>query len=202
MRTTYTPKDLSSFEEKVAQSFSSKVIRAPVHLSGGNEKELIHIFNEHVDKQDWVLSTWRSHYHCLLKGVPENILFDAILDGKSISLCFPEYKILSSGIVGGTAPIAVGIAVGIKRKQENRKVICFIGDMAAETGAFYEAVKYAVNFDLPVLFIIEDNGLSVSTETAKAWGGIDLLGRKYSKVMSYTYKMTRPHVGIGEYVAF
>lgn len=206
MKTNYTPADLIAFEDGITTLFASGRIRAPVHLAGGNEEQLIRVFEEHVQPQDWVLCSWRSHFHCLLKGVPPEQVRQAILDGKSISLCFPEYRVLSSGIVGGTAPIAVGLAMGIKRKQENRKVVCFVGDMTAETGAFYEAVKYAVNFDMPVLFVIEDNGLSVSTDTAEAWGGIcrsrmfDLAFSK--KVISYRYNLTRPHVGIGKHVAF
>lgn len=220
MKVHYTPQQLIDFEEKVAQAFSEKLIRAPVHLAGGNEEQLIEVFQEHVNANDWVLCSWRAHYHCLLKGVPPDGLFAAILDGKSISLCFPEYRILSSGIVGGTAPIAVGLAMAIKRKGENRKVICFVGDMTAETGTFHEAIKYAVNFDLPVLFIVENNGLSVSTDTGSVWGlqprlvsaGLILPAvaegkgpyahKQKPKVFQYNYKLTRPHVGIGQYVEF
>lgn len=224
MRVHYTPSDLVAFEDRVAQTFAAGKIRAPVHLAGGNEGQLIEVFQEYVDEQDWVLCSWRAHYHCLLKGVPQRELYSAILAGKSISLCFPEHRILSSGIVGGTAPIAVGLAMAIKRKQKSvveqsiadklitfgklqdslRKVVCFVGDMTAEGGAFYEAVKYAVNFNLPVLFVVEDNGFSVSTETSKAWGGVDMFdrGRVYDKVLCYQYRLTRPHVGIGKHVAF
>ena len=212
MKVTYTPADLIAFEDRVATLFAAGRIRAPVHLAGGNEEQLIHIFEEHVQPQDWVLCSWRSHYHCLLKGVPPEQVKQAILDGKSISLCFPEHRVLSSGIVGGTASIAVGLAIGIRRKGEQRKVVCFVGDMTAETGAFYEAVKYAVNFDLPVLFVVEDNGLSVNTSTADTWGHTatnSIWGSRYGvghfgggKVMWYRYNLTRPHVGIGKHVAF
>jgi len=215
MNITYTPQDLIAFEDEIARLFAEKQIRAPVHLAGGNEEQLIRIFREHVNPQDWVLCSWRSHYHCLLKGVPPEELKRAIVAGRSISLCFPEYKILSSGIVGGTAPIAVGLGMGIRRKQktefpgrlpwphEYRKVVCFIGDMAAETGGVYESIKYAVNHDLPILFVIEDNGLSVSTDTARAWGRVSLNPARWrGKVLRYEYKLTRPHVGIGQHVAF
>lgn len=222
MNTTYTPADLVAFEDEIAALFADKHIHAPVHLAGGNEEQLIRVFREHVNEYDWVLGGWRMHYHCLLKGVPPEQLKRAILDGKSISLCFPEYRILSSGIVGGVAPIAVGLAMGIKRRQERRKAVCFLGDMSAETGIVHESVKYAVNHDLPVLFIIEDNHVSVSTKTAEAWGGKPVLQpvnallypavskgfgpydehKQTPKVLHYSYKLTRPHVGIGRHVAF
>ena len=110
-----------------------------------------------------------------------------------------------------------GIAV---RARINRKVICFLGDMSAESGIVHESIKYAVNHDLPVLFVIEDNGLSVSTDTAAVWGrrfGHHLIGPFHPavaeglgpyaegqkcKVLRYCYKLTRPHVGIGQHVAF
>ena len=220
MRVNHTAANLIAFEDEVATLFADKRIAAPVHLAGGNEDQLIRIFREHVNEQDWVLCSWRSHYHCLLKGVPPDQLRASILAGRSISLCFPEYRILSSGIVGGTAPIAVGLAMGVKQKWarlssfqgDDRKVVCFLGDMAAESGIVYESVKYAVNHDLPVLFIIEDNGLSVSTNTADAWKASRLCSLRHldpyvlisnaAKVIRYHYELTRPHVGIGKHVAF
>lgn len=233
MEVNWTPEKLIDFENQIAEMFANKLVPFPVHLSGGNEEHLIRIFREHVNPEDWVLCSWRSHYACLLKGVPSEQVRQAILAGRSISLCFPEYHILSSGIVGGTAPIAVGLALGIKRKQEypdgfcrncgfpadkpekcrcqKRKVVCFLGDMSAETGIAHESIKYAVGHDLPILFVIEDNGLSVSTETAKVWGDCPypatsfqtlLEGWALSKVIRYQYKLTRPHVGIGKFVSF
>lgn len=199
-----TASDLIAFEDEIAALFAEKRIRAPVHLAGGNEEQLIRVFREHVNEQDWVLCSWRSHYHCLLKGVPQDDLKRAILDGKSISLCFPEYRVLSSGIAGGVAPIAVGLAMGIKRKGEGRKVVCFLGDMTAEMGIVHESIKYAANHDLPVLFVVEDNGLSVSTETFKVWGFGRMAGPWWQgpKILSYRYRLTRPHVGVGKHVEF
>ena len=110
------PEDLISFEEKVAEKFNSGMIKAPVHLYHGNEHQMIDVFSQ-VNHDDWVLCSWRSHYQCLLKGVPQQEVMDEILKGRSISLCFPEYRILSSAIVTGVLPIAVGIALSIKREN-------------------------------------------------------------------------------------
>ena len=208
MKVDYTPAYLIAFEDEIAALFADKRIAAPVHLAGGNEEKLIRIFQEHVNPDDWVLGGWRMHYHALLKGVPPEQLRQAVLDGKSISLCFPEYRILSSGIVGGVAPIAVGLALGIKRKEAPRKVICFLGDMSAESGIVHESIKYAAGFDLPVLWVIEDNEVSVSTSTIKVWG----YKRPHKdfapefllsgKILRYHYHLSRPHVGIGKHVAF
>ena len=90
-----TVADLVSFEQEIAELFNNGKIRAPVHLYSGNEREMIDVFSDITD-DDWVFCSWRSHFQCLLKGVPRETLRASILDGRSISLCFPEQKIYSS----------------------------------------------------------------------------------------------------------
>jgi len=204
MITDLNPEDLLAFEERVADAFNSGEIRAPVHLYSGNEVELINVFSD-VDSEDWVLCSWRSHYQCLLKGVPQEQVFNEILDGRSISLCFADYKIFSSAIVGGVLPIAIGIAFSIKRAGEDNRVHCFLGDMTAETGIAHECIKYATNFDLPIRFIIEDNGLSVCTDTRSVWG--DRASNlssvlNHPNVVYYKYQSAYPHAGAGVRVQF
>ena len=109
-------KNLIDFENNIVDLFNSSKIKAPIHLHSNNENTLIKIFKK-INKNDWVFSSWRSHYHCLLKGVPEKQLTREILNGNSISLCFPKYKIYSSAIVGGSLPIATGLALSIKKKK-------------------------------------------------------------------------------------
>ena len=130
--------DLINFEEEIASLFNQGKIRAPVHLYHGNEDKIIEIFKK-INKQDWVFCSWRSHYQCLLKGVPKEEIKNEILSGRSISLCFPEYKIYSSALVGGSIPIAVGTAMSLKlRKEKSTMVYCFMGEMTSETGIAHE----------------------------------------------------------------
>ena len=82
---------LITFERKIADLWEAGKIRGPIHLSGGNEKELIEIFQK-VKSGDWVFSTWRSHYHALLKGIDPSWLEKEILDGKSITIVNKEHK--------------------------------------------------------------------------------------------------------------
>src|SRR5215475_4431750 len=123
-----TVDELIAFEKKIAADFEAGLIASPVHLAGGNEEQLIQIF-KNIGPDDWVCCAWRSHYHCLLKGVPKDELRNAIYAGRSIALCFPKYKVISSALVGGIAPIAMGIAWSLKRKELPGKVWCFLGDM-------------------------------------------------------------------------
>ncbi len=195
--------DLINFENDIAKTFNSGKIKAPIHLHSGNETILIKIFKK-IKKKDWVFCSWRSHYQCLLKGVPEKKLKKEILDGKSISLCFPEYKIYSSAMVGGILPIAVGAALSIKRKKMKDKVYCFIGEMTSETGIAHECIKYSRNYKLPIHFIVEDNAKSVCTNTRKAWGTKKLTyeKKKDKYVTYYKYKLKYPHAGAGKRVQF
>ena len=107
---------LIKFEEEIAEYFNSGKIKAPIHLYHGNENQIINVFKK-IKPEDWVFCSWRSHYQCLLKGVPEKQIKDEILAGRSISLCFPEYNIYSSALVGGSIPIAVGVAISLKRNN-------------------------------------------------------------------------------------
>ena len=195
--------ELIKFENEIAELFNSGKIRAPIHLYHGNEEKIIEVF-ENIKKDDWVFCTWRSHYQCLLKGVPTKAIKEEILSGRSISLCFPKYNIYSSAIVGGSIPIAVGTAMSLKRKNSKSKVYCFMGEMTSETGIAHECVKYSRNFKLPIHFIVEDNEKSVCTDTRTAWNQKKLSyeGVKDDYVTYYHYKLKYPHAGAGERVQF
>lgn len=195
--------DLIKFEDKVAETFNQGKIKAPVHLYSGNEDQILKVF-EDINEEDWVFCSWRSHYQCLLKGVPEEILFQAILEGRSIALNFSDYKIFSSAIVGGQIPLALGAALSIKLNKSKEKVFCFMGDMTSETGIAQSAFNYALNFELPITFVIEDNNLSVCTDTRQIWGANDLRYEIHEnpKVIAYKYSNKYPHAGAGKRVQF
>jgi pyruvate dehydrogenase E1 component alpha subunit len=211
MKNLYTKEELINFEQEIAECFNKGMIKAPVHLYDGNEEQMIEIFKD-VKEQDWIFCSWRSHYQCLLKGVPKEELKKAILDGRSITLCFKEQNIFSSAIVTGQIPLAVGVALDLKRKKiENQTVWVFVGDMTAETGTMHEAIKFSVNHDLPIKFIIEDNGKSVCTDTKNTWGYLEgqktesmIYAERFpNKVIYYEYKLNKwPHAGSGSRIQF
>lgn len=184
---------LIAFENRVAAAFETRKIRGPIHLVGGNEEQLIEIFKD-IKRTDWVLSTWRSHYHALLHGAPEQRVMNEILAGRSMQLHFPEHRFLTSAIMGGILPIACGLAAA------GETVWCFVGDMAANSGSFFEAMQYVEGHRLNVKFVVEDNGLSTNSPTQGVWG----CAHKWTSttVHTYAYARTRPHCGSGKYVAF
>ena len=195
--------DLIKFEEEIAELFNGANISAPVHLYYGNEDQIIDVFKK-VRSQDWVFCSWRSHYQCLLKGVPTEEIKNEILAGRSISLCFPDYQIYSSALVGGSLPVAVGTAIAIKRKDEDSKVYCFMGDMTSETGIAHECIKYSRNHQLPIHFIIEDNSKSVCTDTRETWNvsSLSYEEKHDSNITYYHYETKYPHAGAGTRVQF
>ena len=201
-----TKEEIISFEKEIADIFATGVIRAPVHLRAGREDQLIKIFKENqIGPDDYVFGFWDSHELALLKGVPREELKQAILEGRSISLSFPEYKILCSGIVGSLMGTATGVAWALKKQGKKGRAFLFCGDMSAETGAFHEAVKYALNFDLPVVFIVCDNGVSVMTDTRAVWGSKEpwFKDTKYtSKIIYFQYTNGYPHSGLGKLIKF
>ena len=193
-----TEQELIDFEERVKEKYEAGEVKGPVHLSRNNEKQLIGIF-QYIHQEDWVFSTWRNHYHALLHGVNSEKIFNMICDGKSMGINNLNPNFYASSIVGGIIPIALGVSMGLKRNNSDRKVWCFIGDMTLETGVFMEAYKYSQNFNLPLQFIMEDNNLSVHTPTDVAWGKrMDIP----ENVIHYTYDIYFPHHGTGKWVNF
>ena len=202
-----TKEELIQFEEDVIEMYKQGKLRSPIHLSRGNEEQLIEIFKD-IKPNDWVFSTYRSHYHALLKGINEYWLKNWILNNKSIHVMNKEHKFITSAIVGGCVPMALGVAMALNKKFLPDKAVTphvwlFCGDMTSESGGFYEAWKYACAYDLPIIFVIEDNGLSTDTPTLKVWGmDIPAFEGNESKIKRYKYTRGLPHYGCGIFVDF
>jgi TPP-dependent pyruvate/acetoin dehydrogenase alpha subunit len=192
-----TAQDLNDFEEEIAELFTAKKIPAVTHLCGEGYDELVEIFKD-IRPQDWVLGTWRSHCHCLLKGVPREELKASILAGNSVALSFPKQRVLCSAIVCGSLPIAVGIAMGIKRSGEDSRVHAFLGDMASTMGIAHECLLYARGHELPIRFYIENNQRSAQTETLKVWGL-----KQLPEKPAFTYERKKYlHAGAKDWIRF
>lgn len=190
-----TIESLKAFSRRVYEAFEQGKIHGPIHLSGGNEAQVIEIFRR-INKDDWVFSTYRNHYHALLHGIPEDWLMNEILAGRSMNIYSLEHRFFTSAIVGGCIPIAVGVAAALKRLDSKRMVWCFIGDMTATTGIYNESLRFAEGHGLPVCFVIEDNDLSCNTPTREVWGsGLE------NSVHIYRYKREFPHCGIDHWVS-
>ena len=197
--TDLTVADLAAFEEDIAASFNRGEFKFPIHLSSGNEQQLISIF-EDIRPQDWIFGSWRLHLHALLKGVGREELRAAIMRGESMALRFDKQRVYGSAIVGGSLPIALGAAIG-QGFRAGPHIWCFMGDMTALSGIARECMAYAANHRLPMTFVVEDNGVSVCTDTRAVWG---LDREEYSEpdVRRYKYRSKWPHAGAGVRVQF
>jgi pyruvate dehydrogenase E1 component alpha subunit len=185
---------LISFNEDIAKIYESGKIKAPIHLSGTNEDEIITILKDYRDG-DWIFSTWRSHYHWLCSGRSPEELKEQIISGHSMHIFGDRF--FTSAIVAGISPIALGVAWGLKLRYSPNMVYCFIGDGAYNCGITQECIRYASGHDLPICFILEDNGLTVKADTNKIWGE----GRR-KKLIRYKYERKYNHAGTGNYVMF
>jgi len=195
---SFSKEDLINFEIEIKSIYEKSLIKGPIHLSGNNEEYLIRIF-KHIDKKDYVFSTWRSHYHAILHGLKYDYIKKMILKGKSMSINSSKHKFYSSSIVGGCIPISLGTAMAIKRNKSDKQVWCFVGDMSFESGIFHEAYKYSKFNKLPLNFVIEDNSVSTNTPTKSAWGG---KSKPPKDVIYYKYKRRYPHHGTGKWILF
>ena len=164
---------IRAFEEKVAYFFSRGMIHGTTHLYIGEEGTAVGAIANLTD-EDLITSTHRGHGHTIAKGIDINRMMAELL-GKANGYCkgkggsmhiadLTRGNLGANGIVGGGIPIAVGAAMTVKFRKEDRVVICFFGDGALNEGSFHESVNLAAIWDLPVLFICEDNqyGMSMS----------------------------------------
>ena len=185
---------LIEFEKRIVDLFEDAKIPYPIHLSGGNERQLIDIFQE-IHQGDYIFATHRNHYHYLLAGGNPDHLERMILNGKSMHVYDNELNFFTSAIVAGCPGLAAGVAMGLKQQNSRKRVWCFIGDGAEDEGHFYEAVRYVDGHDLPCTFIIEDNDRSVETPKNRRYGHSSL--QWPDCVRRYHYTPTYPHVGTG-----
>lgn len=137
--------------------------------------------------EDYIVSTHRGHGHCISKGADLRLMM-AEITGKATGYCKGRGGSMhisskqlnhlgANGIVGGGIPIAAGAAMGIKVRQGDQVVVAFFSDGASNNGVFTESLNMAAIYQLPVIFMLENNHYAVSTPIECAAGCCDLAGR-------------------------
>ena len=192
MNKKWTKEELTEFENKIGNLYLDNKLPFLFHLSGGNEQQLIDIF-ENINEGDYVISNHRSHYHALLHGIPPDKLEEKILNGQSMFIYDRNRNFFCSSIIGGTPAIAAGIAWALKRKGSSQKVWCFVGDGTEDSGHLYEAIRYVDGWELPCTFVIENNNRSVETSNEERWGKTGDYIWNSKCVLKYYYNITYPH---------
>jgi pyruvate dehydrogenase E1 component alpha subunit len=170
---------IRKFEEGAEDSYMRGLIHGTMHLSIGQEASAVGSCMSLTD-DDKITSTHRGHGHCVAKGAELSKMFAEFFGketgyckgrGGSMHIADPSKGNLgANGIVGGGLPIAVGAALSAKRLGTGAVTICFFGDGANNEGAFHEALNMAKVWNLPVVFVCENNkyGMSTSTERSTA----------------------------------
>ena len=167
-----TMRTIREFEERVHVEFSRGDIPGFVHLYAGEEASAAGIMT-HLRQDDHIASTHRGHGHCIAKGVDVKGMMAEIF-GKKSGVCggkggsmhiadLDKGMMGANGILGAGAPLACGAALAAKYRDNGDIAISFVGDGASNQGTFLESLNLASIWNLPVVFVVENNGYAEST---------------------------------------
>jgi pyruvate dehydrogenase E1 component alpha subunit len=171
------------FEEKAAENYALGKIGGFLHLSIGEEAVAAGAMSV-LRPDDYVISTYREHGHCLAKGSdPRRAMAelfgrrDGLSKGKGGSMhLFDRSTNFLGGhaIVGAHLPLAAGVGFAIKYQDGDQVIVCFFGDGAVPQGEFHESLNLAALWKLPVIFLCENNRYAMGTSIERALAQHDI----------------------------
>lgn len=177
---------IRSFEEKLYELVKAGEMNGFLHLYLGEEASAVGICSA-LNKDDYIASTHRGHGHVIAKGVDPRVMMAELYGkvtgsnkgkGGSMHICVPELGIIgTNGIVGGGIPLATGAAFSSKYQKDGKVSVCFFGDGASNEGAFHECMNMAAMWNLPVIFVCENNHYACNTAFTKASNTKDVATR-------------------------
>lgn len=168
---------IRAFEESAEQLYFQGLIHGTMHLSIGQEGSAVGACAA-LRAEDYILSTHRGHGHCIAKGARADQMM-AEFFGKETGYCrgrggsmhmadVDTGNLGANGIVAGGVPMAAGVGLSIQMQQQDRVVLVFFGDGAANEGAFHESLNLAAIWNLPVIYFCENNQYAMSMPIFKA----------------------------------
>ncbi|MGD8278667.1 MAG: pyruvate dehydrogenase (acetyl-transferring) E1 component subunit alpha, partial [Gemmatimonadota bacterium] len=171
------------FEEKTAEAYAIGMIGGFCHLYIGQEAVATGAITA-LRPDDYVLTAYREHVQALIKGIPPRQVMAELYGrstgcskgkGGSMHMFSREHGFLGGwGIVGGQMPLATGIGWSIKYRDEDKVCLCFMGEAAVNQGAFHESLNMAALWELPVIFIVENNQFGMGTAWKRAASLVDI----------------------------
>ena len=181
-----TMRTIRDFEERLHTEFATGEIPGFVHLYAGEEAIAAGIM-AHLDGDDYVASTHRGHGHSIAKGCDVKGMMleiygkdEGICRGKGGSMHIADLEkgmLGANGIVGGGPPLVCGVGLSAKVRGTRQVGVSFTGDGGANQGTFMESLNLASAWDLPCIFIMENNGYAEATAQAFSSKGIDIAKR-------------------------
>ncbi len=176
----------------LAASAKPALVRGPLHLSTGQEAVAAGVCI-HLKREDLLTSTHRGHGHTLAKGANAAKMMCELFGratgynkGKGGSMHIADFSVGmlgANGVVAAGIPIATGAAQALKIRKLPHIVACFFGDGAANRGPFLEGLNWAQVYQLPVLFVCEDNRISATTPTGPMTAGAGVSARAEAMAM-------------------
>jgi pyruvate dehydrogenase E1 component alpha subunit len=174
------------FEERSLRAYQQGHIGGFLHLYIGQEAVAVGTVSA-MSKEDHVITAYRDHGHALAVGMDMDECMAELFGkktgcskGKGGSMHFfaPDKNFWGGhGIVGGQTPLGLGIAYALKFNKKNGACLCFMGDGATNQGSFYESLNLASLWNLPVIYVIENNGYSMGTAESRHSAGEPLARR-------------------------
>ncbi|MEM8948176.1 MAG: thiamine pyrophosphate-dependent dehydrogenase E1 component subunit alpha [Pseudomonadota bacterium] len=171
---------IRAFEEAALDALDRGLVLGAIHPSIGQEAVAVGVCGQ-LERDDVLLSTHRGHGHTLAKGAHATAMMAELLGretgtcgGKGGSMHIADFEVGmlgANGVVAANISIAAGAAHAIKLRGEERIVVCIFGDGAINRGPFLEGLNWARVYDLPILFVCEDNGFAATTRTEALTGG-------------------------------
>jgi len=160
------------FEEATAKAYATGKIKGFCHLYIGEEPVAVGAI-ENLEKQDYVIATYRDHGHALARGMKSTVVMAELYGkatgcsqglGGSMHMFDKSLNFMGGhGIVGGHVALASGFGFASKYRKDNGVTLCFIGEGGTNIGGFFEGLTYASLWNLPVVFIIENNLYAMGT---------------------------------------
>ena len=174
------------FEERCAEAYALGKIGGFCHLYIGQEAISTGVMSM-IRPDDYVITAYRDHGQALARGMSPRAIMAELFGretgcsggkGGSMHLFDAQTNFLGGhGIVGGHVPIAAGVGFAIKYRRGNQVCVCFFGEAAVNIGAFHEALNMASLWDLPVIFIIENNRYGMGTAISRSTANEDVVVR-------------------------
>ncbi len=178
--------ELREFELKANEIFRSGRMPGFIHLYVGEEAVATGVI-AHLRKDDYVTSTHRGHGHALAKGISPRAVMAELMGavggccggrGGSMHLYEPAVGFLgTNGVVAPGVPMAAGAALSAKLRKSGQVAVCFFGDGAVNNGAFHEGINLAAAWELPVVYVCENNMYATEMPFAKATKNVNVASR-------------------------